>query len=269
MTAEISSIPFKIRFSGKDADEHRIDAYDGTKSIFEITRAIQIATQSYLNKVAVSRATALHDGAVYLSYAKPGSLLFDFKIDIFRRSSGVPKDRDVFFDFLSLILSRATGKKHTPETAYVQRLDADKEDDLIDLTVEAVEDSLKEGHRAIGRTVEKISIERPRSGEIIVFDPETKLYIQSSIIDDEWGNLEGYVTRFNSITGNGRAYINSLKKIIPFRLDDTFSQGKRGHITWSLHGSNVNTAKNLIFDAKRISSKSGVVKRLSIIDCVQ
>jgi hypothetical protein len=36
-----------------------------------------------------------------------------------------------------------------------------------------------------------------------------------------------------------------------------------------LHGSNINTAKNLTFDAKRISSQSGAVKRLSILDCDQ
>lgn len=263
------SIPFKIRFAGKDADDHRVEAYEGGRSILGMTRAIQIVTQSYLNQVAVSRATALHDGEIYLAGVKPGSLLFDFDLNILKRSIGVPKDRDTFFDFLSTILARASGQKYTPTSAYVQRLDADKEDDLLDLTVEVVEDPLKEGHRAIGNSIGQISIDRPRNGTIMVFDPETKLYLQSSIVDEDWGHLSGHVTRFNAITGNGRAYITSLQKIIPFRLDEGFPPGKRGHITWSLHGSNINTAKNLTFDAKRISSQSGAVKRLAILDCDQ
>ena len=100
-------------------------------------------------------------------------------------------------------------------------------------------------------------------------DPETKEYVEASIPADDWEMMDGHVTRFNSITGNGRAYKNELERTIPFKLADDFPTMKRGLITWSLHGSNIHTAKNLRFDTKSISSSGGVIKRLIVQDCNQ
>lgn len=269
LTQPILTIPFKLRFTGKDADDHQVASYLGTKSLHGFSRAVQIATQAYLNQEAVSRATALHDADLFLTGAKPGSLVFDFRMDVLRKKAGVMLNRDVFFDFCSTIFSRAVGKPYNPTTAYVQRFDQDQESDLIDLTVEQIEESLKITHASIDRSIEGISFERPRLGVQTYFDCETKQYIESSLMSDVDRRYKGHITRFNSITGNGRAYINSLHRVIPFKLQDEFLQGKRGFLTWSLHGSNVQRAKNLNIDALEVTSAAGTVKRLALIDCNQ
>lgn len=267
MTQVILTIPFKLRFSGKDADEHQVAGYSGTRSLHGFSRAIQIATHAYLNAEPVSRATALHDAELFLTGAKPGSLTFDFKLDIFKKKPSVTLSRDAFYDFCSTVFSRATGKPYSPKTPYVKSIDDDLESDLIDLTVEHVEESLKSAHSAIEQSVKSIAFERPRSGVQIYFDQETKNYIESSPISPVDHQHTGHVTRFNSITGNGRAFINDLGRVVPFRLGDEFLESKRGFLTWSLHGSNVHRAKNLKIDAFEITSAAGTVKRLALVDC--
>lgn len=258
-----------MRLTGKDADRHEVASYVGTKAIHGFTRSIQIVSQAYLNQQPVSRATAFRGGNLFLAGMKPGSLLFDFRLDVTGKKPSVTLSRSIFFDFCSTVFHRATGREFTPDTAYVKKLDEDTEDDLLDLTVEHVEDALKEAHTAIGTSVTRMTFERPRSGTQTYFDQETKQYIESSILSEEGTNFEGHITRFNSITGNGRAFINSLGRIVPFRLEEDFLESKRGLITWSLHGSNVHISKNLILDAKQITSAAGGVKRLSLIDCNQ
>ena len=269
MPTNLLSIPFKVRLTGKDADNHAVASYVGTKALHGFTRSVQIVSKAYLNNEAVSRATALHDGNLFITGGKPGSLIFDFRLDVTGKKPDVTLNRNVFFDFCSTIFHRATGREFSPDTAYVKKLDEDTSDDLIDLTVEHVEEALKEAHTAIGTSVTGMAFERPRSGIQTYFDQETKQYIQSSILSEEARNLEGHVTRFNTVTGNGRAYINDLNRIIPFRLESDFLESKRGFITWSLHGSNVHRAKNLILDAQEITSAAGTVKRLAISDCNQ
>lgn len=269
MADQLLSFPLRVRFTGKHADQHRVEAHAGSTSLLGLSRAIQIATKAYLNQTAVSRATALHDADIFLIRVNPGSLNFDFRIEVLRKAAGVTLNVDTFFDFISTVLSRAVGSNYEPKTPYVQRLDQNEEDDLLDQTVEEVEDALRQGHRAIGRSVEGISIIRPRSGQGVFFDAETKEYIEKNVFADEVEALEGHVTRFNSITGNGRAYIGALGRIVPFKLSESYPDEKRGAITWSLHGSNVHRAKNLIFDARTVSSSSGVVKRLVVDNAVQ
>lgn len=269
MTQPILTIPFKLRLTGKDADEHKVASYLGTRTLHGFSRSVQIVTQAYLNQEAVSRATALHDAELFLTGAKAGSFTFDFRMDVFRKKAGVTLNRDTFFDFCSTVFSRATGQSFAPQTHYVRTIDDDQESDLIDMTVEQVEESLKVAHAAIDGSVEGISFERPRAGSQTFFDHETKLYIESSLKSDVNRRYTGHVTRFNSITGNGRAYINALNRVIPFKLEQEFLEGKRGFLTWSLHGSNVHRAKNLNLDALEITSAAGTIKRLTLIDCNQ
>lgn len=229
LTQPILTIPFKLRLTGKDADEHQVSSYLGTRTLHGFTRSVQVATHAYLNQEAVSRATALHDANLFLTGAKSGSLTFDFRMDVLKKKANVKLSRDVFFDFCSTVFSRASGRVFSPKTSYVQGLDEEQDSDLIDLTIEHVEESLKIAHSAIGGSVDKISFERPRVGSQTYFDCETKQYIESSIKSNDGKKYKGHVTRFNSITGNGRAHINSLGRVVPFKLQGEFLESNRGY----------------------------------------
>lgn len=112
-----------MRFTGKDADNHEVASYVGTKAIHGFSRSIQIVSHAYLKQEAVSRATALHDGKLFLTGAKPSSLSFDFRLDVNAKKPGVTLSRGVFFDFYSTVFHRATGRDFNPNTPYVKGLD--------------------------------------------------------------------------------------------------------------------------------------------------
>lgn len=79
--------------------------------------------------------------------------------------------------------------------------------------------------------------------------------------------LEGNVTRYNALSRNGRAFIDSLERVVPFRPDGDFPTSDLGQLTWSLHGSNIKARNKLDFQARKVTSASGKVKRLLLVDC--
>lgn len=263
---EIVSIPFRLRFVGKDADKHQAEAHAATTTLHGFTRAIQLVSYAYLNMEPVTRATALRGADVYFMTAKPGSMLFDFRLSVRRKMNGVTLNPSIFYDVVSSVLSRAVGKDRPPETSYVRKMDA--ETDILDAAAVTIEEALKEGHRVIGRTSDQIVFERPRA-PLVYFDAETKRYIEESNTSNVAHRLEGHVTRFNTKTGNGRAYINQYNSIIPFSLRQEYPEANKKFITWSLHGSNIHRAKNLTFDLLTVTSSNGAIKRLLFSDSAQ
>jgi hypothetical protein len=69
------------------------------------------------------------------------------------------------------------------------------------------------------------------------------------------------------VSPNGRAFIDEFGRIIPFKRSSDFPEDKRGLLSWSLHGSNLDTRKKLEIEAKKVESASGIVKRLIVSDC--
>lgn len=266
--AKIHEFGLKLRFSGGDADQHRLELYDGTNSVHGFAQALQIATHAYLNKEVVGRATALKGATLYLRAPRNGSVLFDIIAVIEKYPATVALSAPIFYDFVKYVLSRATGLLSVePETSYVSRLGTADEPFFDDLA-ETLEGSLQRGHRAIDEGISKITLERPRS-PLLTFDSQTSAWVNTRQENEKVEELQGNVTRYNSVTGNGRAYINELARIVPFRPGKDFSPLKAGYLTWSLHGNATAVPLQLKLFATKIRSANGEVKRLILSDVTQ
>ena len=263
--AELKSFSLRLRFSGKTVDARGLDLYDGSTSFYGFSQALQIAVHAYMTGEIVSRSTALRGAEMYFGSPRRGSVVFDIitVIEQYPVVSGF--GAAAFYDFIKFTFSKAAGYLDTtPETVPVQKLTADET--FFDQLAETLEGSLQRAHRAIDHGVQQVTLERPRS-ELVVFDRETSQWVNTR---DENPNVEeftGSITRYNSITGNGRAYLRELGKIIPFRPSDSFPDNKRGILTWSLHGNTVQGEKELRFWASKIESAKGDPKRLVLADC--
>jgi len=100
-----------------------------------------------------------------------------------------------------------------------------------------------------------------------MFGEDTKDWVTTR---DEDTNLTAYlgnVTRFNSLSRNGRIFIDQLARVVPFRPDENFPHSHLGNLTWSLHGSNVGVSNKLTLRARTVKSASGKIKRLLVSDC--
>ena len=266
--AEKARYAMKLRFSGQSVEENGLDLYDGSTSFWGFAQAIQIVIHAYMKDEVVSRATALKGAEVYFSAPRRGSVLFDLVAVIEAHPATSALAGVAFYDFMKFSLSKAVGIfSAKPETSSVAKK-LQEDETFFDLLAETLEGSLIRAHRAIDHGVLQVTLERPRSS-LLTFDSATSEWVNTRDIDPTIKEYSGNITRYNSITRNGRAYIRELKKVLPFRPAPEFPNSKRGFLTWSLHGDNVATSKDLKFRVSRVESARGEAKRLILFDCSQ
>lgn len=276
----LSRIPIRIEYRGGAADSHELPAYDGATSIDGITRAIHIATHAYMTGDSVSRATALKGASIVLRPARQGSFVFELVVlmEAYPATSAAAAalTAPVFYDFIKAAFRRASGiLEAEPEHPHLRNLYARKQPPPLkkppadlDLLAEHLEGSLQAAHRPIGGGdgVATMSIESPKKN-LITFNCESKDWVTTQDMSEQIQTLEGNVTRYNALSRNGRAFIDSLERVVPFRPDGDFPASDLGQLTWSLHGSNIKARNKLDFRARKVTSASGKVKRLLLVDC--
>lgn len=270
----------RVRYTGGLADDHSLPGYDGVTSIDGITRAVHIATHAYMTGEAVSRATALKRASIILKPARQGSFIFDLWVimEANPATTGVVAAlaSAPFYDFITTAFKRATGSLDAePTTPHLRKLYERREPPPLkkppvdlDVLAETLEGSLQDAHRPIGEgeAIGQISIGSPRQ-DFIELNEDTKDWVNTR--DEAVGIevLKGNVTRYNSLSRNGRAYVDQLQRVVPIRPDGDFPVGDLAHLTWSLHGSNVGAPSKIDMRARKVSSASGKVKRLLLSDC--
>lgn len=265
---QIHQFGLKLRFQGGDADRHLLELYDGTMSLHGFAQALQIATHAYLNAEVTNRATALKGATFYLKAPRQGSVLTDFVAVIEKYPATVTVSAAAFYDFLKFSIGRATGSQQAePENAYVRKR-WERDEPFFDDLAEELEGCLQRAHRGIDEgNVVKATIERPKGEGLLVFNKQTSMWVNTREEKPDIYELSGNVTRYNTMTGNGRVYITELKRIVPFRPAPEFPFIKRGLLSWSLHEGNLARADALQFQAKKVESAQGEVKRLILADC--
>lgn len=280
--APLAEHRIKIKYTGGLADQNSLPAYDGATSIDGITRAISIATHAYMTGEVVSRATALRNASLILKPARQGSFVFEIiaLLEAYpaTSSAAIALGAAPFYDFLKTAFRRATGSIDAePETSHLaklysrieppplQRLPADLDD-----LAEALEGSLQAAHRPIGPegTIRHIVVGTPRQ-DLITFDTESKGWVNTRDEAQTITVYQGNVTRYNTLSRNGRAFIDQLERVVPVRPGGDYPSADLAHLTWSIHGSNIGARNKLTMRAHTVTSASGKVKRLLLVDCVR
>lgn len=265
MTTPLARYALKLRFSGTTVEKNGLDLYDGSSSFYGFAQALQIATHAYMTKEIVSRATALKGAQMYFEAPRRGSVLFDIVTVLEKYPTTAGLAGAAFYDFIKFSLSKAVGKLTVKaETPAIQKLD-ELDNTFFDQLAETLEGSLRRAHRSIDNGVHHVTLERPRS-TLITFDVETSAWVNTRDENPDVEEFSGNITRYNSLSGNGRAFVRELERVVPFRPSDTFPVSKKGHLTWSLHGDNIRASKELKFKASKIESARGEAKRLILAD---
>lgn len=256
----------KLRFSGGNTDNAGLDLYDGSASFHGFAKALQLTTHAFLNDEAVMKATALKGAELSFVAPRRGSVLFDLFARFKRSPKTAPLNADTYYDFTRVALERATGNLEAEaQTRFVERKLASDEP-FFDVLAEKLEGPLQQAHRSIENEGVTVHLERPRS-KLVRFDLETSAWVHTRDEDSATLEYDGNMTRFNTQTGNGRAYVRAFKKILPIRKSESFNQRNKEWLTWSLHGDNISTDKELIFVGRRVDSANGDPKRIIIDDC--
>lgn len=210
MSDAIAQHALKLRFSGGDAERRGLDLYDGSNSFYGFAQALQIVVHAYMTGEIVSRATALKGAELYFGAPRRGSVLFDIiaVIEQYPATAGIAGA--AFYDFVKVAFSKAVGMLNAkPETPSVQKVDID--DTFFDQLAETLEGSLRRAHRAIDYGIPTVTLERPRS-TLVTSDRHTSEWVNTRDENPDVEELSGNITRYNALSGNGRAYIRELNK---------------------------------------------------------
>lgn len=270
----------RFNYRGGVADKNVLPGYDGATSIDGITRAIHIATHAYMTGEIVSRATALKGASIMLKPPRRGSFIFELLVVIEENpattAAAVGLSAAPFYDFIKTAFKRATGWLDAePQNPHLLTLYKRKEPPRLkrspadlDNLAESLEGSLQDAHRPIGLegSVQELVISTSRK-ELVRFNSDTKDWVNTREEAIGLEVLRGHVTRYNAISRNGRAYVDQIGKVVPFRPNGDFPAGDLAQLTWSLHGSNIGGRNKLDLRVRRITSASGKVKRLLLSDC--
>lgn len=261
MSESLARHALKLRFSGPTVEKNGLDLYDGSNSFYGFAQALQIATHAFMTREIVTRATALKGAQMFFEAPRRGSVLIDIVTVLEKYPTTAGLAPASFYDFIKLSLSKAVGKLTVlPETPAVQKIE-ELDHTFFDQLAETLEGSLRRAHRAIDNGVDHVTLERPRS-TLVTFDAETSAWVNTRDENPDVEDFSGNITRYNSISGNGRAFIRELGRVVPFRPGDSFPASQKGLLTWSLHGDNIRASKELNFKASKIESARGEAKRI-------
>lgn len=266
-------ISLVVRFSGGDAEQHRLPAYNATESLDGIARSSLILT-NYLVERRVRHKNFSYTGySVDLVALQPGSFEALFDINILNHcleylpEIGIGIASNFLTDVFRAIFRRSIGGS-APQK--IEELEASEKLSAGDMgaLVDAVEPAIRRAHTVISQGAESIDIIAP-DADIVNFDPASKAFVNKSIFDNEPMTKLFSIGSYNANSRYGRAFDFSLGKTIPFTVLTTADADTMRVIldsirSYALKKEGVNLDSAVALRYTRILAIDGRVKKMTI-----
>lgn len=198
------------KFTGRLADEHKLPAYEAVQSLYGLSRSLLIIT-NYLAEGRVRRRDFKPTGfELNIVAQRPGSfetifeLASDPKAMEICTSLALGAGGNFLTEFIKSIYRRAVGKDATHTIKELEDSGKLKSGDLGAL-VDAIEPAMREAHKVINHGATTINIING-DNNIILFDAQTKEYVNTSVIDENVRIKLFSVAAFDANSGYGRAF---------------------------------------------------------------
>ncbi|MCL7996939.1 hypothetical protein M8994_01620 [Brucella sp. 21LCYQ03] len=266
----------EVKFQGDLADQHKIPAYEGTKSLEGITRSILIVS-SYLVEGKIRRREFERLPIDFNLIAhRPGSFESIYEIAYPAAVIGGPLALGVagnlLTDMLKTVFRRVTGSPETEPPKSIQTIEAARGGDISAL-VDAVEPSVRLGHNVINHGVININITSPGASEekIVKYTPNTKKYVWENVINNNIRIKIFSIGSFNANQGTGRAFDLEEGRSIPFEISNDADRKTVETILNSISsytmkkrlGDNLRSAAALKYTS--VDTSEGRVKKIRIL----
>lgn len=260
-----------VQYEGKSSDSGRLDLFDAAESLHGFTRVLNRIAHAFANDDdARSKVPKPTNIATYMTGAKKGC--FEALIDVeFSKKVSAEMGSSVvvnnFWDYFIYTFSLGIGIDYEPKTPFLRKK-IDRSEGNFDEIAAALENYLAEVHRPIkSNGANTIEILRPRIGAVISMNHETLDYVgttQRSNTQEYW---IGNVTKYNILTGYGRAYIDDLDRTVPFNLIGFNPESHSNNAA----AASVEEGSHRIGKGKRqfagyqVTNAAGIIKRLLIL----
>lgn len=264
----MKSIRMKVSYHHGDAAEGRLSLYDASVSMHGLARALAITTHALATEGEIKKRGDQARGVdLYISTPRRGSFVeiitVVFSSEVVQ-TIGTGVLAAAFWDLVKWSWSKTVDKETEPETPTVRRLQ-ERSEPFIEELQEALEVPLEKVHRPIKSNDDMVlSVERPRGGQILRLDRDTLSAVSLQYDDNVDRGIRGNVTRYNILSGYGRMYVDDRESTVPFNLSDEIPSQQKELLTWSMDQANRGNDGKISFDATKVMSAKGNIKRYVI-----
>ncbi|SIO29038.1 hypothetical protein [Vannielia litorea] len=259
----------RLKFSGGDADNHKVDAYAAAQSLEGIVWALTIITHYGVSGKLRQRGDLSSSVRIFITPPKRGSVFYGLEVWIQENAflagmvGGYAVNTVTPFinGLVSYVLNASlTGIRQIPHGAkkYIGRLKDDEVDDLI----ARVEPPLTRAHAAIGKSVDLLQLTY-RTKDLATLDLDSKRYLEARARED-FQTIDTNITSFNVLTGNGRLYHPDEKQTVPFSLSPQAMLGTPQVLTLSMSQYASGNRGVIRLTAQRVQNIDGRLKQLIV-----
>lgn len=220
---ETKTLDIVIRYDGSTADSGQLNLYQAAESLDGIARVVNVIVHAFANDGQIRERLTTPEGAeTYLSAAKKGC--FEETVTVVFDTETVQKIKPSvivgnFWDFLTASITAAVGREYDPNTPMVRKI-ATKNETYFEELAEELENALQKLHRPIkSNGADTITFARPKASDAVTLDRATLSYVSVMDQEKELTYWRGNVTKYNSLSGYGRIYLDELGETIPFKID--------------------------------------------------
>ncbi|MBO9590617.1 hypothetical protein [Devosia sp.] len=213
-----------------------------------------------------------HKIRVYIQPARQGSFVQDVVVflsepnNVFMTtvvgSYAVATVGQIANAFIANVLNEVVGhfKERTgSEERWLSRFPSGDTEALVD----RIEPSMRRAHDVIDQGASMLSITKGQT-PIVRLDSQTKAWVNTNIIDDEYRRRTVSISAFNANSGNGRAYLTDVGKTVPFSVTREPDRGTYETLASSLNRYTRGVNSIISINSKDVVSVDGRVKKLII-----
>jgi len=278
-------------FDGLDADRHRLDLYDLSRSLKGLSRSLSITTHFILNGEIITRTPALRNANIYISPPRAGSFFQDITVGVVAgaafalfSSSNTSVIGHIIYSAYDYIIKTILGfHVNLEEPLYKTYLEHETLNEEIrasqlESIAEKCESSIEDMHRPIfasGSALEAkiIPITAGLQNKIISLDSNTYDNIRRINVTKETEMFTGRVSSFSANTQSGRIYTDEEMRSIPFEIDreadldlSILSESLNSYTILQTRGLTKNRAGYFKFNAKRAYSINNTTRKYYITE---
>lgn len=266
------NIPYKVIFTGLDADGNELEAYAASKSLEGLTWALSTTINFSVTGKYKSRGDMSKSARIYMSPARQGSFIVAMNAWVvanpFLATVALGGAVSVVVPYVNKTIEYAFGKalghfSDMPDgfKKYYKRLSKDERNEL-DTLIQRIEPPLSRAHTVIGQTATEVAFKSKRT-ELFKMDEVTKEYIEAKPLGAPEVMLTN-ITAYNVVSRNGRMYDPVNGSTAAFTLIKSPLKGTANTITTSLDQYQAGRQGLVKVTADRVQTESGRLKKFLV-----
>ncbi|WP_156894652.1 DUF7946 domain-containing protein [Janthinobacterium sp. 1_2014MBL_MicDiv] len=268
---ETKSLDIVIRYDGSTADSGQLNLFQAAESLNGIARVVNVIVHAFANDGEIKERLSAPEGAdTYLSAAKKGC--FEETVTVVFDNITVEKIKPSvivgnFWDFLTASITAAIGRDYNPDTPMVRKI-VEKNVTFFEEVAEELESALQHLHRPIkSKGAETITFYRPKVGDAVTLNKTSLTHVSVRDQEPDLSYWRGNVTKYNSLSGYGRVYLDEVNATVPFKID-RFKENisARRSATTSMNEREHEEGGKRRIGAYAVRNALGNLKRITILE---